>query len=150
MGITFTATSKAADAPDVEPGIYDATLLEISQKFITGGQYGDGDRFEWAFTLLDDDGEVLYEREEPVVVEGLTSMSLNTTSKTRPKAIRYLRALMNDSEFAFFEDGAGFDAGNLEGRQVQVDVAIRDSGWPTVVNVLPARKKRSRKSADSE
>lgn len=143
MGFQFEATSKAADAPDIESGIYDATFDGVSKKFVEGGLYGDGDRLVWAFTLLDDDGEVLYDREEPIVVDGLTSLSMNTASKTTPKGVRYLKAIMTPSEFSLFESGdAKVNAEDLEGRKVQVEVAIRDSGWPTVVNVLPARKAR--------
>jgi hypothetical protein len=142
MGRTFVASAKAADAPDIEADFYDARFDSIDQKFIPGGQYGDGDRFVWAFTLLDDDGAVLYSKGEPVEVDGLTSMSLNILSKTTPRAVRYLKALMTEAEFADFTAGNGIDADALIGRKVQVEVIIRDTGWPTVVNVLPARKSR--------
>lgn len=142
MGKTFTATSKAADAPDIEGGVYDARFDGVETKFITGGQYGDGDRFEWAFTLLDDDGDVMYEEGEAIEVTGLTSTSTNITSKTQPRAVRYLKALMTAGEFAAFEAGEGIDEDKLLGRTVQVEVAIKDNGWPTIGNVLPARKAR--------
>ena len=35
----------------------------------------------------------------------------------------------------------------LLGRTVQVEVAIKDSGWPTIANVLAARKARPGKTA---
>lgn len=139
---TFTATSKSADAPDVEPGIYDARFDGVEKKYIEGGQFGDGDRLEWQFTLLDDEGAVLYDGGDPIEVQGLTSMSTNVLSKTTPKAVRYLKALMTAEEFAAFSEGKGVGASNLVGRTVQVEVAIRDSGWPTVANVLPPRQKR--------
>lgn len=151
MGETFVASSKAADAPDIEAGFYDAKFDGVSTKFVEGGAYGDGDRFVWAFTLLDDDGEVMYEEGEPIEVDGLTSKSTNVLSKTEPRAVRYLKALLTTEEFNAFKDGKGFDSEALVGRVVQVDIAIRDSGWPTVANVLPQRKKRAgRKSASSE
>lgn len=151
MGITLTATSKAADAPDIEPGLYDAKLASLTSKFVEGGQFGDGERFVWSFTLLDDDGAILYDAGDPIEVDGLTSMSLNTTSKTKPKALRYLSALLTADEYEVFLDSKGIDADALIGRTVQVDVAIRDSGWPTIVNVLPARKaRRARVSAGAE
>ena len=143
MSIIFEASSKAADAPDIEANIYDATFDGISKKYIEGGPYGDGERYVWAFTLLDDDGAVLFDREEPIVVDGLTSLSLNTTSKTVPKGVRYMKAILTAAEFSLFETGeARISADDLVGRKVQVEVAIRDNGWPTVVNVLPARKAR--------
>jgi hypothetical protein len=142
-GLIFEATSKSADAPDIEPGLYDATFEGVTKKFIEDGQFGDGDRYEWNFTLLDDDGAVLYDGGDPLEVQGLTSMSFNPKSKTKPKALRYLSALMSAEEYATFTTGeVKISPDDLVGRKVQVDVAIRDSGWPTVVNVLPARKAR--------
>lgn len=147
---TFSATTKSSDAPDVDPGIYDARFDGVEKKFITGGQFGDGDRLEWQFTLLDDDGGVMYDAGDPLSVEGLTSMSTNVLSKTTPKAVRYLKALMTPEEFANFSDGKGVGASALIGRVVQVEVAIRDSGWPTVANVLPPRQRRSSRSRAAE
>lgn len=157
MGQLF-ASAKSADAPDIgEPGLFDAKFLGLSEKFIEGGQYGDGTRYVWLFNLLDDDGKVLYEEraENPnhgdaIEVDALTSMSLNTQSKTTPKAVRFLKALCTPEEFAAFEDGKGVDTDALIGRKAQVEVTIRDSGWPTIVNVLAARKaRRSSSSADA-
>lgn len=142
MGFTFQATSKSADAPNVDAGIYDARFDGVETKFVEGGQFGDGERFAWSFTLLDDEGAVLYDDGDPIEIDGLTSMSTNTKSKTTPKAVRYLKALMTPEEFAGFENGNGVSADALIGRTVQVEVAIRDSGWPTIANVLPPRQKR--------
>ncbi len=145
MGLTFIATSKSADAPDIEPGLYDARFDGVAVKFITGGQYGDGDRFEWSFTLLDDEGAVMYDEGEPIEVTGLTSTSTNVLSKTKPRAVRYLQALMTPSEYGAFVAGEGVDEKALLRRTVQVEVAIKDSGWPAVANVLAARKARPAK-----
>lgn len=142
-GPVFTASSKAADAPDIEAGLYDARFDGVTTKYVEGGQFGDGERFVWAFTLLDDDGAVIYDDGEPVEVDGLTSMSTNILSKTTPKAVRYLKALMTAEEFSDFTEGKGISAESLIGRTAQVDVAIRDNGWPSIATVLPARKKRN-------
>jgi hypothetical protein len=53
---------------------------------------------------------------------------------------------MTDAEFAAFVDGADVEAETLIDRKVQVDIGIRDNGWPTVANVLPARKARTSKA----
>ena len=147
MGTTFRATSKSADAPDIDPGVYDARFDGVSTKFITGGQYGDGNRFEWAFTLLDDDGDVMYDGGEPLEVTGLTSESTNILSKTQPRAVRYLKALMTPVEFATFSAGEGVDEDALLGRVVQVEVAVKENGWPSIANVLPPRAKRKASKA---
>lgn len=146
-GFVFSATAKAADAPDIEAGVYDARFDGVEKKYVEGGQYGDGDRLVWLFTLLDEDGAVFYEDGDPIEVDGLTSMSTNVLSKTEPKAVRYLKALMTAEEFAAFKDGNGIPASELVGRKAQVELAIRDSGWPTVVNVLPTRKSRRARPA---
>lgn len=143
MGKTFTATTKSAEAPDVEGGLYDAKFNGVTVRRFEGGQYGDGDRYVWSFVLLDDDGDVMYDEGDPVEVDGLTSTSTNVLSKTTPKAVRFLKALMTPAEFAAFEGGEGIDEDSLIGRVVQVDVAIRDNGWPTISNVLPKRKRRA-------
>lgn len=160
MGTIFKATAKSADAPNIEAGLYDGKFHGVEVKFIEGGSYGDGDRFVWPFTLLDDDGAVLRFEEgekegEPIVADGLTSMSLNTKSKTQPKAVRFFKALATEDEFAEFEDedGPGVDMsadGPLAGRIAQVEVTIRDNGWPQIVNVLPKRVRRSARRASSD
>lgn len=150
VGTTFTAQSKSADAPDIEAGVYDATFDGVEVKFIKGGQYGDGERFEWQFTLVDDDGAELYDEGEPIEVTGLTSQSTNITSKTQPRAVRYLKALMTPSEFAQFEAGEGINEDALLKRVIQVELAIKDNGWPSVVNVMPARKKRASAKASAK
>ena len=147
MGTTFAATTKSADAPNVDAGIYDARFDGVSVKFIEGGQFGDGERFIWSFTLLDDDGAILYDDGDPIEVDGLTSMSTNVLSKTTPKAVRFLKAIMTSEEFATFSDGKGVDGDALVGRVVQCEVAIRDNGWPSVANVLPKRVARKSSAA---
>lgn len=145
----FEATTASADAPEVAPGLCDATFLGITKRRVEGGLYGDGDRLSWEFGLLADDGTPLYEERpdhpkfgESIVIDGLTSLSLNLKSKTTPKGVRYLKALMSPQEFAAFEANGTVSASALVGRKVQVEIAIRDSGWPTIVNVLPARVAR--------
>ena len=150
MGQKFAASTKSADAPDIEAGLYDGRLDSIDVKFIEGGQYGDGDRFVWTFTLLDDDGSVLYDDGDPIEVDALTSMSLNTKSKTTPKAVRFFKALATTAEFEAFENGDPIDSDALVGRIAQVDVYLRDSGWPSIANVLPKRKARKSRPVTSE
>lgn len=132
MGITFAASSKSADAPDIEPGVYPADFNGVRADTIENSQYGNGDIFSWEFTVFD--------QGDPVEVRGTTSRSLNTKSKTTPTAVRWLKSLLNKAEWAKFEAGDGLDADELVGRRCQVQVEIKDSGWPKIVNVLPAAK----------
>ena len=40
------------------------------------------------------------------------------------------------------EDDEGMDEDDLIGRVVQVEVGVKDTGWPFIANVLPPRAKR--------
>ena len=147
MGLTFTASTVSAEAPDIDAGIYDARFDGVEAKTLEKSQY-DPDVFEWQFTLFEE-GEPLYDDGEPVEVTGLSSRSTNTKSKTTPRAVKYLKAIMSPEEWATFEAGGGVDASALQGRMVQVEVAIKDSGWPFVDNVLPGRR-QSRKARTAD
>ena len=146
MGQVFTATSKAADAPNVEPDMYDMRFDGASPKTVKGGQYQknpEGDpKLEWAFTLLDDDGAVIYDKGEPVEVTTLTGVGFNVLSKTVPQEVRILKALMSEDEFEAFKGGEGANADDLLGRIVQGEVFVKDNGWPGVTNIIAARKRR--------
>jgi len=164
----FFASSKAGDAPDVEPGLADALFVGVEAKRIKGGQYTkdteNGDpKIEWLFKLLDDDGRVLRNENEdsesfgkPIIVTKLTSTSFNTAAKTVPGGIRILKALLTPAEFAAFENGEGTPDAEVESpegllnRKCQVEVQINDNGWPYVGNVLAARKPRKSKSSDED
>jgi len=150
LGEVLTAITKSADAPDVEAGFYDARFEGVSKKFIEGGIYGDGDRYIWLFTLLDDDGEVLYDEKtrDPIQVDHMTSLSLNKNSKTKPKALRVMNALMGDAAYTEWVDGeSALDTDALIGRIVQVELYLRENGWPSIASILPKRARRASRGA---
>lgn len=162
MGRTFTASAKSAEAPDVEPGVYDLRFEGTAEKTISGGQYqknpaGDP-KLEWSWTIFEDGKPIFEEREEhpsfgeEVGVECLTGIGFNTRSKTVPQEVRILKALLTAEEFAAFEDGEGTEEAELIGRMVQGEVYIKDGGWLGVTNIIPARKVRRKatSSADAE
>jgi hypothetical protein len=144
MSFTFTPTTASADAPVLPDGegLYDARWTGVEDVNIPNSQFGDGASRQWNFTLVDDDGADLYDRGEPIEVRGLTSRSMNLTSKTKPKGVKYLEAILTPDEFAEFARGEGFDAERAKNRIVQVDIVLKDSGWPNVVNVLRKRARR--------
>ena len=146
MGYVFTPTSKSADIPEVEPGLYDAKFNGVIKKFITGGQYGDGDRLEWTFTLLSDEGDVLYDRGEPLTVTGLTSLNLNPQSE-KAIAPKWLKAMASPEAYAGFSAGNGLNEEDILNAAVQVEVRVKANGWPYVALVLPARKARKQAKA---
>ena len=130
MGTTFTATSKAAEAPNVEEGMYDAVFTGVESKRVKGGLYTkdveNGDlKLEWGFQLLDDEGNELYDGGDPVILSKLTGIGFNVASKTVPQEVRVLKALLSPAEFAKFEAGDGVDEESLKGRKVQVEVFVR-------------------------
>lgn len=146
---TFTATSKAADAPELEPGMYDAVFTGTEAKTVKGGKWQKNEagdpKLEWNFNLIDEDGNKLsYEtsdgEDKPLVVSKLTGVGFNVASSTVPQEIRVLKALLTAAEFAAFEAGEGTDEKLLLGRKVQVEVFVKEGGWPGVANVLPAKK----------
>lgn len=142
MPLTFKATSKSADAPNIEAGVYDARFDGVEAKTLEKSQY-DPEVFIWAFTLMED-GKVLYDAGEPVTVDKITSQSTNTKARTTPGAVRVLKALMTAEEYEAFVNEEPVDAGDLIGRIVQVQVIVKDNGWPAVEEVLPSRRARRR------
>ncbi len=152
MGSVFQATQKAADAPNIEPAVYDLRFDGVEKKLVKGGQYQknpNGDpKIAWKFTLLEDDGSVIYDDGDPVEVEALTGVGFNTASKTVPQEVRILKALMTADEFEAWVAGEGVDADELLGRTVQGEVFIKDSGYPGVTNIIAPRRRRAvRKTA---
>lgn len=143
MPLTFQATSKSAEAPDVEAGVYDARFDGVEAKTLEKSEF-DPNVFIWSFTLFDDDGKLLYDAGEPVVVDKITSQSTNTKARTTPGAVKVLKAIMTSEEFAAFERGEPISAEDLIGRKVQLQVIIKDNGWPAVEEVLQARRARRR------
>lgn len=150
----FLASSKAAEAPDIEAGLYDASFTGVESKRVKGGQFTkdtvNGDpKLEWGFDLLDDDGEVIYEDGDPVNVTKLTGGGFNIASKTTPAEVLILKALCTPAEFAAFENGEGSpDEADLIGRKVQVEVFVKENGWPGIDKVIAARKPRGKKAAE--
>lgn len=138
MGITLTANTSSAEAPDIEAGVYDARFDGVSADVLKESQF-DPEVFRWDFTLMEDD-KVIYLDGDPIELQKLTSRSTNIKSKTTPGAVKVLKALMTGEEFARFEAGEGIDAEGLVGRPCQVQVIIKDNGWPAIDTVLPAKR----------
>lgn len=148
----YQASSKAAEAPEVAEAMYDGVLVRVEAKRVTGGQYTkdtvNGDpKLEWTFNLLDEEtNEVMYDKGEPIEVSKLTGVGFNIASKTVPQEVRMLKAILTKAEFSAFEAGEGTpdDAvrskeGGLLGRKVQVEVFVKENGWPGIGNVVAPR-----------
>lgn len=158
MPISMNASTPTV--PDVDDGIYDARLLSIVTKYVTGGNYGEGfvteddegnkvNKFEWNFGLYDEDGEPIFDEEtdEAIEVDMLTGLQFFATAKNLSKQVRAMKALMSGDEFAAWVDGeAAPTQAELIGRPCQVEVGTNEKGYPRVNNVLPPRKVRARRS----
>lgn len=141
MGIRFEAANTSANAPDIEAGLYDALYAGVGVKEKVQSQFGVEDKYIWAFALLTEDGEAIYKEDgDELEVDIMTSQNMNTASKTVPGGVKVLKALLTPVEFAKFVAGEGLDADALDRRLCQVEVYIKESGWPQVAQVLPARK----------
>ena len=156
VGNTFQATTQSADSQYVEPGIYDLRFDGTTQTMVKGGQYTkdpvNGDpKLEWHFTVLDEDGDVIYDKGDAVEVQALTGTRFNITSKTVPGEVKVLKAILNPAELASFMEGNGTEEEKLLGRIVQGEIFIKESGWLGVTNIIPARKSRkATKAVDEE
>ena len=147
MGRVFEAVTTAAEAPQVEPGLYDMRFDGTSDKVVTGGQWQkneEGDpKIEWSFTLLDDDGAALYDGGDPIQLSKLTGTSFNYDSKTVPGGLKMLKALLTPQEYAGFITGGGCpNEDELLGRKVQGEVFVKESGWPAIGNIIGPRTVR--------
>lgn len=158
---TYQASTKAAGAPDIEADVYDGKLVSVTTtrlkvgKFVKDTENGDP-KLEWNFSPLDDDGNVIREDREDnenfgkaIVISKLTGTGFNIASKTTPAEVLVLKALLTADEFAAFENGEGtpddeldVSKGGLLGRVAQVEVFVKENGWPGIGNVVKARKAR--------
>lgn len=143
---TYQATSKAADAPDIEAAGYDLVFVKSESKRVKGGQYTknkeDGDlKLELTFNVISNDEDkpgLMYEDGDPIEVNKLVGVGFNTTSKTTPSEVLFLKAICTAAEFNAFLEGQGTpdDEVNapegLVGRVVQGEVFVKDNGYPGV------------------
>jgi hypothetical protein len=150
MGRDFAVnTGGSAEAPQIDPAVYDMRFDGTTDTTMTGGQWQknpDGDpKIEWHFTLLDDDGAVLYDRGEPIQLSKVTGTSFNFDSRTTPGGLKMLKALHTPLEWASYEaDHSVFpEEEQLVGRTVQGEVFVKENGWPAIGNVIGPRVRRT-------
>lgn len=126
----FITVSAGAPSADVEPGVYEATLIDVQEDTITTNDRGDVDvyRWRWALDLGDDNG---------VEVESLTSV--NTSPKS--KLFGYLVALLGADKVGVGKD---FEQTDLIGREALITIIKNADGWPKVEQVTGKPKVGSR------
>src|SRR5512132_558801 len=97
---TYQATSKAADAPDIEPAGYDLVFSRLEEKRVKGGQFTkdtvNGDpKLELFFNVVSNDDEkpgLIYQDGDPIEVSKLVGTGFNVTSKTTPSEVLFMKA----------------------------------------------------------
>ena len=143
---TYQATSKAADAPDIEAAMYDLVFVRSEAKRVKGGQYTkdavNGDpKLELVFNPVSNDEDepgLIYDAGDPIEVSKLVGTGFNIQSKTTPSEVLFLKAILTKDEFAAFENGEGTPddeapaPAGLVGRVVQGEVFVKENGWPGV------------------
>lgn len=140
-----------AGAPDIEPDIYDATfdgiVAEAHPDWAGVNSFGkpdSGDRWRFNFTLLDEDGAVMYDPNsegDPIEVNVLT----NQTMGEKSNAYKIMRGICTPAEMALIDAKQPFNAATLYGRKVQLQIEKNENGWPKITNVLPARRSKGSK-----
>lgn len=165
MGI-YDGQASTPTVPDIELGMYDATLVGVEATYLEGGQYGEGftttdengnkvNRFRWAFGLKGEDGEALYELDEegepttgdPIEVDCVTGLQFFAKAKNPSKQTRIMKALLTKDEFEAWAEGESAPGlKTLIGRPCQVQVDENSKGYPTAANVLPPRARRARRA----
>ncbi len=121
-------TISAGAAPsDIEPGVYEVTLVEISEPRTIFPQSGPNAGKEvqlrdWTFAL-----------EDGSTVTG----SASTASGPKSKTFAWLTALLGGTPPVV---GQAYPRSQLIGREALATIAVDDGGWPKIAN-LSARPK---------
>jgi hypothetical protein len=145
--MTQTITiSAGAPALDIEPGAYEATLTAISEPRTITPQSGPNagqevDILDWTFAL--DGGEE---------IRGTTSLS----SGPKSKLYAWMTALLGGKPPAVGDtlewkgDHVTLGGVQLDGRVVNVTIAVNEGGWPkiTALSAIPAKRSRPVAAAD--
>jgi hypothetical protein len=161
---TYQATSKAADAPDIEAAMYDLVFVRSEAKKVKGGQYTkdavNGDpKLELVFNAISNDEDepgLLYHEGDPIEVSKLVGVGFNINSKTTPGEVLFLKAILTAAEYAKFEAGEGtpddeVDAPTgLRGRVVQGEVFVKENGWPGVGTLVAPKGGQKGKKSSAE
>lgn len=143
MGVTINK-GQGVDAPDIDNGAYaarfDGMVVEEHPDWAQTAEANkfhkadSGRRIRFNFTLLDEDGDELYEDGDPVEVSALTREAFGEKSR----AYALFGPILTASERTAFEAGEDLDSDAIEGRRVLVAIEKNKNGWPVVMSVMPA------------
>lgn len=140
VGVTINK-NEGGQTPTVDDGKYVArfdgmTILE-HPKFVKDsdkfGKPDDGRRVHFGFTLLDEDGDEVYDDGDPVTVEAMTRVAFGE----RSNAYAIFKPLLTEAELAQFDAGEDLDGESIEGRTIGIEVKNNDKGFSNVVATFP-------------
>jgi hypothetical protein len=151
VSFEITNTPSAGAPKNLEDGLVPAKFLGITkvnhEDWAGPGKFGydNGDRYHWRFALMEDDYSTeLYEEGDPVEIEGVNGTNFNTKSD-KSKNAAWLKAISLEA-FAKVDAGLPVDPATFEGAPCLLLIEIKENGWPKIVNVLPAPKRRAKKA----
>lgn len=125
-----------AGIPDIEPGSYPVTVVNVVRKTIPGtvNEYNpsgaDQEVYEWTFNVDSDDDEI-------IEVQGITS----TKTGEGAKLIRHLTALLGPD---VLKPGANFDLPDLIGKSAIAKVGVNARGYARVEELMAIPKPTKR------
>lgn len=147
MGFNIPGPGSGAGAPDVEDGLAVVRFDDIRERhvpaFVTDkdnfGKPDDGNRLDFMFTLLTEDGEVAYGDDgDPIELRQAKACKPGSTG---PKSNfrEYLSGILTPKEMAAWEASTPddpFDGSAIPGRKLNVKISHNGRGWPEVETVI--------------
>lgn len=148
--------------PDIADDIYVARFDDIvlrehpdwAQPKDKFGKEDDGMRFHFLFTMLDEDrqpvllADVKEDAEDPTEEFVLEAMTRNMSSHEKSNAYALLKGILTPAEFIAWAEQTPDnppDFSAVAKREVNVQVAHNDKGWPQIKATLgPAKKKAAK------
>lgn len=150
-------TKSGGSAPQIEDGLYVARFNDIyhqvhedwAQAKDKFGKADDGGRFHFDFTMLDDERkpvllvDVKEDAEDPTEEFNLQALTRNMSSHEKANSHAIMKGILTPAEFAAWlasteENPADLSA--VADREVNVQVAHNDKGWPFIAATLGPAK----------
>lgn len=152
--------SGAGSAPEIEDGLYVARFNDIVQRVVEQfktekdkfGKPDDGVRFDFLFTILDEDRNpvLLPDAEGPDDTLDLRQAKSIRAISSGEKSNSYamLKGILTPAELAMWvasTEENPVDLSHVMGREVNVQVSHSNSGWPQVEATLGPAKPKAKK-----
>ena len=160
------ATNSQGEAPEVEDGLYVAKFVGVESRhvpsFVTDkdkfGHPDDGNRIDFNFALLDEDGNPVLkgdgdDPDDILILRQAKSIKV-LSSGEKSNSYAMLKGILTPAELALFiETGKGDEAADaawaaaaekVDGRIVNVQVTHSSTGWPQIEAALGPVKTKAK------